>query len=256
MKKYAYNLLGHFCVFDLSAGPNNEGVPDWRGSIQSIQVSDRLLVTSIEGITLTNVDGIEITDCAWGTWRIDKDGSAQSITTPFPAFTFSTESIQVVTPQNVKLDVVPSGIVEFDTGQRAHFKPTAWGDQIVIRIVPRNTVIGIADLEVNLIDYDNEDATVVYEMDSLESENITNITKVEASITALGSNPLTFNPLSEPEVISFAKGTPTSFSPFDYQKQVPLTIGKAVGEKLYMRVKFRQRQGHTPVFRNAVVFYN
>jgi hypothetical protein len=69
----------------LTAGPDQENVPNWSTGIIPIQVSNSIVVNSIDSITLVNPqDGNTIDGCDWNSWGVDKDGTTIA-TTPFPA---------------------------------------------------------------------------------------------------------------------------------------------------------------------------
>jgi hypothetical protein len=178
---------------------------------------------------------------------------------PFPAFSFSIEEIYVNDSSNRKVDVIYSTSSGDSSGIETHFRPASWGNTITLRLRAKNDVIGISNLDVSLIDYLDADVEVGYEVPTLETASFTSISRILLDMQSPGADPQ-YKPLKEVEAslivgASYATGAETriEYATLHPTNPAQTLVTKNAGDKLYLKLKFRQNLGQTPVFKSALI---
>lgn len=190
--------------------------------------------------------------------------------TPFPAFGFRLDSVNVTAANGSSINVLPYAVQqELMSGLETHFKPTSWGGTVTINFTTGDTgLVGISDFDIFLIDYVESAAEVTYEIPSFQAKNFTGIANIAVpggGFEMVGSNEDDAFNIRDSLTITGYAGTPSAATAFDI---LPGTINSHLADgvsqntigfscpantKFYLKFAFNKYRGQTPIFRAAKV---
>lgn len=185
---------------------------------------------------------------------------------PFPAFSFKLDAVYVTKADGSRVQVVDA--VSSNLGiLSTHIKPVSWGGTLDIYFTTNSTtgpgVVGISDIEVGLVDYEESNASFIIEVPGFQEIPFSYLDYINLFDVANEIEDQSYKKEEKITVTAYwgpdwttASATPIPVDRNTLVKQGNLTaINKPAGDKFYLEFSMGKYLGQTPIFRAAKITY-